>query len=64
MLVYYCPGDSIGSPAWILETEAHRQIARDREIIRALEETDGRTRYQPHIGGECLLCKLAVCPVS
>lgn len=59
-LVYYCPGDSIGSPAHLTPHAADIQFVKDSRMVSILSWTEGRPSYlsnSPHIGGECNKCK-------
>jgi hypothetical protein len=59
-LVYYCPGDSIGSPAHMTWNEADNQFVKDARMVRILGFMTGDpTSHQnsPHINGECERCK-------
>jgi len=59
-LVYYCPGDSIGSPAHVNAEFADHQFVKDSRTVCILRFMTGDpTSYQnlPHIDGECDRCK-------
>ncbi len=59
-MVYYCPGDSIGSPAGLPKSEAERYLREDNDMIDLLRSTGGGHRAapnRPHIGGLCDRCR-------
>ena len=59
-LVYYCPGNAVGSPALLPKDRAEAQCESDTAHLRKLQAvgaTPDGTLQLPHIGGTCKVCK-------
>lgn len=56
-LVRYCPGDAIGSPAWMPRPRAERQETQDNDYLDSMERVGLPRPQRPHIGGECTKCQ-------
>jgi hypothetical protein len=51
-LVHYDPGDAPGSPAWLPEDEAKKQLAKDEAYLEKMEQVGIKTKKFPSIKGE------------
>ena len=57
VLVSYCPGDSVGSPATIELQKAEKFLREDISYLAAIREVGFPVKYLPHIGGVCERCR-------
>ena len=55
-LVLYCPGEAVGSPAYLKREEAEGQLKRDLEYCEIMERATGKKYQLPHINGGCKVC--------